>query len=107
MRSTIHSTAYENSSKAYQQTGEEVRKPVYILDYTKKMSTVDHVDMQISFSECIRKSVKWHKKLFFHVLDYGSVYNAFVIYKTQNNSSSHLSDFRLEKIRGILTKYGT
>ena len=58
MLSTIHSTAYENSSKINRQTGEEIRKPVCILDYAKKMGAVDHVDMQMSFSECIRKSVK-------------------------------------------------
>ena len=44
MLSTIHSTAYENSSKIGRQTGEEIRKPVCILDYTKKMRVVDHVE---------------------------------------------------------------
>ena len=107
MLSTIHSTAYENSSKINRQTGEEIRKSVCIFDYTKKMGAVTHADMQMSFSECIRKSVKWYKKLFFHLLDYDSVYDTSVIYKMQSNSSSHLSDFRLEIIRGILTKYGT
>ncbi len=61
--------------------------------------------MQMSFSECVRKSVKWYKKICFHLLDM-AVYNAFVIYKMQNNISSHLADFRLEIIREILTKYG-
>jgi hypothetical protein len=61
--------------------------------------------MQISFSECVRQSVKWYKKLFFHLLNM-AVYNAFVIYKMQNNISLHLSDFRLQIIREILTKYG-
>ena len=69
------------------------------------MGAVDHVDMQISFSECIRKSIKWYEKLFIHLLDM-AVYNAFVIYKIQNNTSYQLSDFRLEIIREILTKYG-
>ena len=35
-----------------------------------------------------------------------TVHNAFVIYKIQNNTSYQLSDFRLEIIREILTKYG-
>ena len=33
-------------------------------------------------------------------------YDAFVIYKIQNNTSYQLSDFRPEIIREILTKYG-
>ena len=106
MLSTIHSTAYENSSKIDRQIEAKIRKPVCIRDYTKKMGAVDYVDMQLSFSKCIRKSIKWYKKLFSHLLDM-AVYNAFVIYKMQNGISSHLSDFRLEIIRGILTKYGT
>ena len=35
-----------------------------------------------------------------------AVYNALVIYKLQNDLSSHLSDFRLDLIREILTKFG-
>ena len=46
MLSTIHSTAYENSKKIDRKTGEEIRKPSCILDYTDKMGAVDHVDMQ-------------------------------------------------------------
>ena len=34
-----------------------------------------------------------------------AAYHASVIYKMQNNIFSHLSDFRLEKIRGVLAKY--
>ena len=106
MLSTIHSTAYANSDKVDHQTGEEIEKPVCILDYTKNMGGVDHVDMQMSFSECIRKSVKWYKKVFFHLLDM-AVYNAFVVYKLQNDLSPHLSDFRLDLIREILTQFGS
>ena len=36
-----------------------------------------------------------------------AVYNAFVMYKAENDTSLHLSDFRLEIIRGILTEYGS
>ncbi len=35
-----------------------------------------------------------------------AVYNAFVIYKLQNDVPRHLSDFRLDLIREILTKFG-
>ena len=68
------------------------------------MGAADHADMRMSFSELMRKSVKWYKKLFFHLLNM-AVYNAFVIYKMQNNTSYDPSDFRLEIIRRILTKY--
>ena len=61
----ILSTAYTNSNKTDRQTRERIRKPICIVDYTNNMGAVDNVDMQISFSECIRKSIKWYKKLLF------------------------------------------
>jgi len=94
-----------NTGKIHRRTEEDIQKPLCTLDYTKNMVAVDSVDMQISFSECVRKSAKWYKKLFFHILDM-TLHNVFVIYKMQNNLSFHLSDFRLDIIRGLLTKYG-
>ena len=35
-----------------------------------------------------------------------AIYNAFIIYKLQNNISPQLSDFRLDFIKEILTKFG-
>ena len=58
MLSTIHSTTYTLSNKTDPQTGEKIRKPVCIVNYTKNMGAVDHISMQMSFSEYIRKSVK-------------------------------------------------
>ncbi|CAF4632136.1 unnamed protein product, partial [Rotaria sp. Silwood2] len=52
--STIHSPVYVNTGKIDRRTGEDIRKPLCILDYTKSMGGVDSVDMQISFSECVR-----------------------------------------------------
>ncbi|CAF3694111.1 unnamed protein product [Rotaria sordida] len=57
MLSTIHSPSYTNTNKIDRQTGEVIRKPVCILEYSKNMGAVDDADMQISFSECIRKSI--------------------------------------------------
>ncbi len=59
MLSTIHSPSYTDTNKVDRQTGEVIGKPVCILEYTKDMSAIDHADMQISLSECARKSIKW------------------------------------------------
>ena len=106
MLSTIHAITYANSGKIDRETGQEIRKPVCIIDYNTNKGAVDQVDMQISFSECLRKSIKWYKKVFFHLLDM-AVYNAFVICKMHGDISFHLSDFRLEIIREILRKHGS
>lgn len=106
MLSTIHSTTYANSGKVDRNTGQEIRKPICIIDYNTNKGAVDQVDMQISFSECLRKSIKWYKKVFFHLLDI-AVYNAFVISKMHGNISLDLSNFRLEIIREILIEHGS
>lgn len=61
--------------------------------------------MQISFSACIRKTVKWYKKLFFHMLDL-SILNAYILYKQKKGITLELIDFRLQVIRQIFEKYG-
>lgn len=46
--------------------------------------------MQISFTECTRKTRKWYRKLFFHLLDL-CLYNAYVLYKV--NTGKHKVQF--------------
>ena len=70
------------------------------------MGIIDQSDMQISSSESIRKSIKWYKKLFFHML-YLSMLNAYILYKEKKQTSLELTDFRLEVIRQIFEKYGS
>ncbi|KAJ8369425.1 hypothetical protein SKAU_G00094530 [Synaphobranchus kaupii] len=60
-------------------TGEPKVKPACVLDYNKKMGAVDRADMITSFVDCARKSTKWYKKLFFHLLD-TAVLNAYTVH---------------------------
>ncbi len=60
--------------------------------------------MQISVYECIRKSVKWYRKLFFHMLDL-VVLNSYLLYKMETGKRPELVDFRLQLIREILQSY--
>lgn len=48
---------------------EPIRKPNFILDYTRNMRLVDKADMQLATVECVRKSIKWYNKAFFHMVD--------------------------------------
>jgi len=70
------------------------------------MATVDSTDMHFSFSECIRKTVKWYKKLFFHILDM-VLLNAYIMYKEKTGKRLKLLDHRLEVIREIVQKFGS
>lgn len=92
-------------NKINHKTGRQIMKPVCVQDYNENMGAIDLVDMQSSFTECIRKTIKWYKKLFFHMVDVASI-NAFHLYKTQNSKNIQLRDFRLQLIKNILSKYG-
>ncbi len=70
------------------------------------MEAVDKAGMQISFVECVRKSVKWYQKLFFHLLDV-SVFNSYLLYKMKTRKKLQFIDFRLQLTRAILQIYST
>ncbi|KAJ8334055.1 hypothetical protein SKAU_G00413740 [Synaphobranchus kaupii] len=66
---TVHPSSMAQSGRLDHFTGEPKVKPACVLDYNKKMGAVDRADMITSFVDCARKSTKWYKKLFFHLLD--------------------------------------
>jgi len=58
MLSTVH-----HSSMIPQE--DKPSKPLMVIDYNQHMGLVDKSDMQMSFSDTTRRSMKWYKKLFF------------------------------------------
>jgi len=65
MLTTVRTPIIVNTSKKHHATGEFVHKPECVESYTKNMGAVDKTDMQISLTECTRKTRKWYQKLFF------------------------------------------
>jgi hypothetical protein len=84
---SLHGTEITATKKTHYQRGRRISKPIAVQDYNENRELVDKSDMQISFSESLRKSLKWYKKLFFHLLDI-SLYNACVLYKLQTGRKS-------------------
>ncbi len=60
MLSTIHGTEMTAVKKVHYQTGRSIWKPISVQDYNENRGLVDKSDMQISFSESLRKSLKWY-----------------------------------------------
>ena len=105
MLSTIHDASFISTGKTDKKTGEEIRKPKVIVDYNTFMGGVDKLDQMIEPYLSIRKSLKWYKKFFQHLLDV-TVYNSFVLFKIKNASSkSSLLDFRKDLISNIITRH--
>ena len=105
MLTTVHTPAIVDTGKTHHATGEVVRKPECIDSYNKHMGAVDKTDMQISLAECTRKTRKWYKKLFFHLLDL-CLYNAFVLYKVNtNNTKMQFVEFRTNVAEQLLASH--
>jgi hypothetical protein len=51
------------------QTKQPIVNPSCVIGYNKNMGAVDRTDMVISSIECVRKSLKWYRKFFLHLLD--------------------------------------
>ena len=57
--------------------------------------------MQITLTECTRKTRKWYRKLFFHLIDM-CLYNAFVLYKVNSNKKIQFIEFHTNVTEQLL-----
>ncbi|CAF4913560.1 unnamed protein product, partial [Rotaria sp. Silwood1] len=58
MLSTIHDSQMIAIDKIDHNTGRQIMKPVCVQNYNDNMGAIDLVDMQSSFTECIRRTLK-------------------------------------------------
>ena len=58
MLTTVHTAAKVDSNKKHHATGKPRHKLECVDSYNKNMGAVDKTDMQISFTECTRKTRK-------------------------------------------------
>ena len=103
---TEHKGELKETDKTNYRTGQKVKKPDVVIAYSENMGLVDKCDSQISMLECMRKSVKWYKKLFFHFLDLAvlQAYNSYLIH-TGNRVKYRISSENL--VYQLLESYAT
>ena len=101
MLSTIHTADAVFSEKLGPGTMQKVMKPLSVVDYNKNMEAIGLSDLQIVYSESVKKSMTWYRKFFFHLLD-KTVLNAFILSKMAASQTMQLLDFRLQIIQGII-----
>jgi hypothetical protein len=105
MLSTLHKPRMVQTKKSDWKTQQVIKKPECVVDYNQNMGAVDKTYMQISFVESVRKTVKWYKKLFFHLMDL-SILNAYILFKLKHSKTIPFGDFRIQLIREIIERYG-
>lgn len=96
--STEHLNVMEQVKNARQQIS---TKPLPIIRYNACMSGTDKQDQMLSYYLCERKTIRWPKKLFFHVIDM-LVFNSLYLYNKYSGNKMTLYDYRMNIIKGLL-----
>lgn len=98
------SNQYENEmSVATNKRGVDKSKPLPIICYNEFMSGIDRQDQLMSYYPSERKTVRWYKKLFIHIIQMG-ILNAYLLYNKYNiGGKMSMLDFRIKIIEGLLT----
>jgi len=104
MPSTKFDSKLDDSGK-FDRKGNLVKKPICVINYNQCMGSIDKTDMLLSSVECVRKTSKWYKKIFFYLIDL-SILNTFSAFKTVTGQNMPVANFQLEVIRQLLEKYG-
>jgi len=79
-------------------------KPKSVLWYNKNMSGVDFIDKQIAPYKITRKSVKWYKKMAFHLIEL-AVHNSFLVYQHYHPTKKiTFKEFLLRLVQEILER---
>lgn len=104
--STVHSGNMVPTGKVDYATGESITKPLCVVEYNKKMGSVDNLDKRNTFVDSARKTFKWYKKLFFYVLDV-AVFNSYVVHKQITAQDLTYPQFRENLACQLLEEFHT
>lgn len=104
---TVSSSQKQDSGEVTCGTGKSTLKPDAILDCNVNMKLLDKADLMISSVNCLRRSCKWYRKIFLHLLDIAML-NSHILYQQLHvGHQLNLREFEKEVIRQLLEKYGT
>ena len=98
---TVHRPLMQASNRYDPQTRSNIQKPVCVLDYNINMRLVDKSDAMIASIECARKTLKWYKKLFFHLIDI-TVLNSCILFMGKTGKKVTLQSYAVEVVRELL-----
>lgn len=96
MISSEHSGEMINTSN---RRNENITKPEVVVYYNKNMGGVDRVDQLLSYYSSDHRSLKWYKKLSFHIMEM-MMLNSYFLYRSFSNVTKRvdLYHFRIQII---------
>jgi hypothetical protein len=104
--STVHDSSLIAVEKRKSNSSKEILIPLCIKEYNENRGIINKTAINMKFSESIRKTRKWYKELFSHIMDL-SVLNSHILFKNMKHQNFQLSKFKLEIIRNLISKYGS
>lgn len=81
--------------------GKESLKPNDVVHYNRFMSGIDRCDQMVAYYSSPRKTIRWYKKVIFHLLDI-SVWNAYFLYQKSHQKQMVFLDFRDNLITSLI-----
>ncbi|XP_045467968.1 piggyBac transposable element-derived protein 4-like [Harmonia axyridis] len=86
--------------------GDDIVKPHAIIAYNKAKKGVDVSDQMSSYYTCLRKSLKWYKKVIFEIMLGTCIVNAWVLHNNYNKGGKKMDmlRFRENVIHGLLNQ---
>ena len=85
MLSSVHSVNEVEIGRNDHATGHPITKPEIVHEYNKYMGAVDRCDQMVAYSCFRRRTLKWWKKVFFHLFSL-SILNSYILYKERTRS---------------------
>ncbi|XP_032690081.1 piggyBac transposable element-derived protein 4-like [Odontomachus brunneus] len=101
MLTSVHEFEFRATGKKHYKTKEDIIKPTCVQDYNQNMGGIDNIDRQLSITESVRKTMKWYRKLFLHLIDL-CLTNAHALYKMENEEPMSFPSFRLQILLSTL-----
>ena len=95
--STIHKGVHVDTGKVTIHT----QQPI-IIAYNKYMGCVDRIDQLLQYLAMRRRTLKWYKKVMFHLFDLCNV-QAHIVYKLQTYKPMAHRTFNRELVKQILS----
>lgn len=77
-------------------------KPKVVIDYSRGKGYIDLSDQMGSYSSCLRRGVKWYRKVAMDIICNTSLLNAFSIYKEVTGNSKTITQFKDDIINGLI-----
>jgi len=85
--------------------GGKAINPQTVMDYNRHMGYVDKGDRMANSYSISRRTFKWTKKLFFHLLDLVTL-NSYILHSSCGSKKMSYRDFRYNLVRNMLAHAG-